>query len=246
MFNTFFYEPILNLMVFIYNIVPGHDLGITIIILTILIKIILLPLSKKSIKSQKSLQDLQPKMEEIKKKYADKKEEMSRAMMQLYKDNKVNPLSSCLPVLIQLPFLYAVFKVFRVGFSEEALNLIYPFVHRPEVINYISLGFLDLSQKNVTLAVMAGLAQFWQGKMMSTKRPPVKSAGSKDEDMMAIMNKQMVYLMPAMTVFIGISFPGGLTLYWFVTTLLGGLQQLYIFKKQNKNSNEIIEGEIVK
>ena len=83
-----------------------------------IIKLILLPLSKQSIKSQKALQTLQPKIEEIKKKYANKKEEMSRAMMAMYKENKVNPFSSCLPLIIQLPFLYAVFHVFREGFTN--------------------------------------------------------------------------------------------------------------------------------
>ncbi len=245
MFDAFFYQPILNLMVLIYNLVPGHDLGITIILLTVVIKVILLPLSKKSIKSQKDLQNLQPKMDEIKKKYADKKEEMSREIMKLYKENKVNPLSSCLPVIIQLPFLYAVFKVFRVGFTEESLNMVYPFLSRPESINYISFG-VDLSLRNVPIAVLAGLAQFWQGRMMSTKRPPIKTEGSKDEDMMAIMNKQMVYFMPLMTVFIGLSFPGGLALYWLTTTVLSGLQQLYIFKKKNKDEkSDFVEGQIV-
>jgi len=120
MFQTFFYQPILNLLVFLYNIVPGNDLGLAIIALTIIIKLILLPLSKKSLKSQKALQDLQPKVEELKRKYKGKKEELGRAMMGLYKDNKVNPMSSCLPLLIQMPFLYAVFWVFRDGFAGES------------------------------------------------------------------------------------------------------------------------------
>src|SRR5680860_326446 len=103
--QTFFYQPILNLLVFLYNIAPGHDLGITIILLTIVIKLVLLPLSKQSIKSQKSLQTLQPKIDALKKEYAGKKEEMGKAMMELYKTNKVNPFSSCLPLLVQFPFL---------------------------------------------------------------------------------------------------------------------------------------------
>lgn len=234
MFDTFFYQPILNLVIFLYNIVPGHDLGIAIILLTIIIKLILAPLSKKSLKSQKSLQDLQPKLNELKAKYANKKEDMGRAMMDLYKQNKVNPLSSCLPLLIQLPFLYAVFKVFRVGFENGALNLVYSFISRPESINYISLGVLDLSQRSVVIAVLAGAAQFFQSKMMTTKRPKIKTDGAKDEDMMAIMNKQMVYFMPLMTIFIGLSFPAGLTLYWFTTTLLTILQQVYVFRKADK------------
>jgi len=250
-FKTVFYQPVLNLLVFLYNIVPGHDLGIAIVLLTVIIKLILLPLSKKSIQSQKALQDLQPKIEEVKKKYANSKEEMGRAMMNLYKENKVNPFSSCLPLLIQLPFLWAVFRVFRDGLSDGHLDMVYSFISRPEAINNISLGFINLSERNIVIAVLAGLAQFWQAKMMMTKKPAIKSPGSKDEDMMAIMNKQMVYFMPLLTVFIGASFPGGLALYWLTTTVLTALQQLYIFNQKDKdknsdNENKVIEGEVIK
>ena len=233
-FNAVFYQPILNLLVFLYNIVPGHDIGLAIIIMTAVIKLILLPLSKQSIRSQKALQELQPKIDEIKKKYAGNKEEQGRAMMQLYKQEKVNPFSSCLPLLVQLPFLWAVFMVFRDGLSGQSLNLVYSFIYRPEFINTTSLGFVNLAERNIVLAVLAGLAQFWQDKMMATKRPEVRGDGAKDEDMMAIMNKQMLYMMPALTVFIGLSFPGGLALYWLVTTLLTAFQQLYLFKKKEK------------
>jgi YidC/Oxa1 family membrane protein insertase len=250
MFQTLFYQPILNLVVFLYDIIPGHDLGLAIIALTVIIKLALLPLSKQAIKAQKSLQDLQPKMEEIKKKYADNKEEMSKAMLALYKDNKVNPLSSCLPLLIQLPFLWAVFSVFRHGFEDGALDLVYSFVPRPEVIETISLGLVDLSKPNVVLALLAGAAQFWQAKMMITQRPSVKSEGSKDESVMAMMNKQMLYMMPVLTVFIGLTLPGGLTLYWFVTTILTAIQQKVIFKKKDDEDGpgdkKLIEGELVK
>jgi YidC/Oxa1 family membrane protein insertase len=249
MFQTFFYQPILNLLVFIYDIVPGQDLGIAIVLLTIVIKILLLPLSKQSIKSQKALQDLQPKVEELKKKYANNKEEMGRKMMALYKENKVNPFSSCLPLLIQLPFLIAVFRVFREGFKNGVLDLVYPFIERPESINTLSLGFLELSKPNVYLAFLAGAAQYWQAKlMMSKKKAEKKKDESKQENMMAIMNKQMLYMMPILTVFIGLTLPGGLSLYWFLTTVLTAVQQIYIFNKKdnNKKDNDVIEGEIVK
>lgn len=241
---NFFYQPILNLLVFLYNAVPGNDLGVAIILLTIIIKLVLLPLSKKSIKSQKAMQDLQPKIEELKKKFKDNKEEMGRAMMELYKNNKVNPLSSCLPILIQLPFLIAVFRVFSVGLSNGTLDLIYPFLHNPGILNQIAFGFVDLSAPNKVLAVMAGAAQFWQTKMMSTKRPQVIAKGSKDEDMMAMMNKQMLFMMPIITIVIGFSLPGGLTFYWLTTTLLTIAQQFFIFKKdnnQNAGSVEVVD-----
>ncbi|MBD3248400.1 membrane protein insertase YidC [Candidatus Falkowbacteria bacterium] len=258
-FTTIFYQPILNLLVFVYNIVPGNDIGIAIVVMTIVIKAILLPLSKKSIESQKSLQELQPKVDEVKKKYADNKEEMGRKMMELYAKHKINPLSSCLPLLIQLPFLWAVFRVFRNGLTNGSLDLVYPFISKPEALDPISFGFLNLSEPNIVLAILAGLAQFLQARMMTRKKPAVKTPGAKDEDMAAAINKQMLYFMPVLTVIIGISLPGGLTLYWLITTLLTALQQEFIFKKMNKkNDNDheddnkdqkddpkVIEGEVL-
>jgi YidC/Oxa1 family membrane protein insertase len=231
LFTVIFYQPIFNLLVWLYNTIPGSDIGLAIIVLTIVIKLAFLPLSKKSIESQKELQNLQPKVDELKKKYADNKEEMGRAMLKLYQEHKVNPFSSCLPILVQLPFLIAVYRVFANGLANKSMDLIYPFIERPETIQVISFGFLDLSKPNWVLAVLSGLAQFWQAKMMISKRPPVKGPGAMDEDMAAIMNKQMMFMMPALTVFIGISLPGGLTLYWFITTILTALQQIFIFSR---------------
>lgn len=240
MFQTFFYQPILNLLIFIYNTIPGNDLGVAIIILTIIIKLILWPLSRTALKSQKALQDIQPKIEELKVKYKDNKEEMGRAMMQLYKDNKVNPFSSCLPLLIQFPFLIAVFRVFQDGF-ESHFELLYPFITQPESIDYSFFGIVDLSQThNIVLAVLAGLAQFWQMQMMTSKQPEVKTKGSQDENMTAIMNKQMKVVMPIMTVMIGYQFSAGLALYWLVSTLFQVFQQIYTFKHKDKKEIEVI------
>lgn len=231
LFNTVLYEPLFNLLVFLHNVIPGHDVGIAIIILTVIIKLILLPLSLRATKSQKALQDLQPKMEELKKKHKDNKEEQAKALMELYKNEKVNPLSSCFPLLIQFPFLIAVFQVFRNGFKPESLDLVYPFIEKPEMLNPISFNIMDLSQPIAVLALLAGGAQYWQTKMLMHKKQPVKTNGARDESMTAMMNKQMLYMMPVLTVFIGLSLPGGLTLYWFITTALMVLQQKLMFKK---------------
>ena len=200
------------------------------------------PFSIKSLKSQKTLQDLQPKIDAIKAQYKDQKDKLGAEMMALYKREKVSPFSSCLPLLIQFPFLIAVYQVFRTGLSNGSLDLLYPFISNPGEINAIAFGFLDLSKPQVVLAVLAGLAQYIQAKMLISKKPEVKSLGSKDESMMTIMNKQMTFLMPIMTVIIGVSLPGGLVLYWFVVTLLTVLQQFITFKKKNKNSGQ---GEII-
>ncbi|HBA36285.1 TPA: hypothetical protein DCZ15_00205 [Candidatus Falkowbacteria bacterium] len=248
LFTSIFYQPILNLLVFLYNTVSFHDLGVSIVLLTAIIKLVFWPLGKSSIKSQKALQDLQPKLEELKKTYAGDKAGLSRATMDLYKENKVNPFSSCLPLLIQLPFLWAVYRVFRDGVNNK-LDLVYSFITRPETMNVISFGLWDLSQRSIALAILAGLAQFWQAKMLMSKKPVVTTPGSKDESMAAIMNKQMLYFMPAITVFIGLSLPAGLTLYWFFFTLFTALQQVLTFREKNtpeNRSKNTIEGELIK
>lgn len=232
-FTTIFYQPIFNVLVLLYNLIPGQDLGLAIIAITVIIKIILYPFSHQSLKAQRSLQELQPKIEELKKRYEGKKEELGKAMMELYKNEKVNPLSSCLPLLIQLPFLIAVYQVFRSGLGETDLNLLYPFVNNPGSLNHVSLGFFDLAAPSAVMAVLAGVAQFFTTKMLIATKPPREvrgSAGAKDESMTATMNKQMQYFMPIFTIVIGLSLPAGLTLYWFITTLLTWLQQAIAFR----------------
>ncbi len=248
-FTIIFYQPILNLVVAIYDYLPYPDIGLTIIILTIIIKLILYPLSKKSIEGQKSLQNLQPKLEEIKRAHAGDKEAASRAMMELYKTEKVNPLSSCLPLLIQLPFFWAIFRVFSDQLAGKTLTMVYPFLHNPGTINPVAFGLLDFSKPNIILAILAGLSQFVQAKMMPVRPPAVGGNGAKDENMMAAMNKQMLYFMPAITIFICLSLPSGLAFYWLISTLLTILQQWWVFRKLDDSSNtgtKVIEGEIIK
>ncbi len=235
-FKTIFYVPLLNLLVWLYDVLPWSDLGLAIIVLTILIKLLLYPLNKKAIISQKALQELQPKLTAIKEKYGQDREAQAKATMELYKNEKINPASSCLPILVQLPFLIAVYQVFRTGLANGYLEYLYPFIHNPGSLNTLAFGFIELSQRSIWLALLAGAAQFWQGRMLSTKRPEINTPGSKDENLAAIMNKQMIYVMPIFTVFIGLSFPAGLTLYWFINTVLTGLQQLIVFKNNHHDS----------
>lgn len=243
LFEIIFYQPVLNLLVFLYNQVG--DLGIAIILLTIVVKLIFWPLSQKSTKSQLAIQGIQTELNELKKKYADNKEALGQATLELYKKHKINPFSSCLPLLIQLPFIYAIFRALRVGLTKD-LGLVYSFIEPAAEISSISFG-VDLGKSVVVLAVLAGLAQFVQSKMMLKNQPKpttpsTQTEGSGMENMTAIMSKQSTYLFPIMTVIFGMSLPGGLTLYWFVFTLLTLLQQFLIQKKQDRGP---IEGVII-
>lgn len=242
LYQVIAYQPILNILVFLYN--HTLDLGISIILMTVLIKLFLWPLSRKAIKSQKELQEIQPKLDALKKEYADNKAELGKATMDLYKEHKINPLSSCLPMLIQLPFLFAVFRVLRVGMSED-LSLVYSFLSKPTSFQAISFGFMDLSKPSIYLAVLAGLAQFIQAKMMLAKNSKTATSAGQEDNMAAIMNKQMVYIFPIVTIVFGFSLPGGLTLYWFMFTFFTVVQQYLVLKKE-KPTNKIVEGEIIK
>jgi YidC/Oxa1 family membrane protein insertase len=239
-FQLVFYQPVLNLLVFLYSQIG--DLGIAIILLTIIIKLIFWPLSQKSTKSQLAMQGIQTELNDLKKKHADNKEELGKATLELYKKHKINPLSSCLPLLIQLPFIYAIFTTLRVGLSED-LDLVYSFINPVTTISTISFG-VDLGQRVIILAVLAGLAQFIQSKLMLKKQVKTTPAtkGSGMENMAEIMGKQSAYLFPIMTIFFGMSLPGGLTLYWFIFTLLTILQQVLVQKKQDRGP---IEGVVI-
>lgn len=247
MFHTILYLPIFNAFVFLYNFIPGHDVGIVILAITILVRLVLYPLTSSSIKAQRSMQELQPKMEAVKKEFAADKQKQTQAIMELYKTNKVNPITSCLPMLVQLPILIALYMVLRDGLaSKDLATSLYSFISNPGTINQISLGIFNMAQPNYALAVLAGAAQYFQAKTLSRKSPPKEAGeGSKDEAMMSMMNKQMLYLMPVMTLVIGLKLPAGLTLYWFFSTLLMALQQVMLFKKP-QSSVKIIEGQVIK
>jgi len=237
-FTTIFYQPIFNLLVYIYNVIPGHDLGVAIIIITLIVKIILYIPSKQSIKSQRELATLQPEIEALKEKHKEDKDKMGPELMALYKKKGVNPFSSCLPMLIQLPFLFAIYRVFFNGLTNEhAMDSLYSFVANPGVLNPIAFGFLDLAEKNIWLALLAGAGQFWQSKMLMAKKKPGTSGG-----MMGGMSAQMTYIMPIFTVFIGSRFPAGLTFYWFLSTIFSVAQQYMVlgFRKK-KDPVEVID-----
>lgn len=237
LFHSFVYQPIYNILVFFYNVLPWHDFGVAIILTTLVLKFLLIPLSKKQIESQKKMQELQPKLKEIQKKYKDDKEQQTKATMALYKENKANPFSGCLPLILQLIVLIAIYRVI-IGISRAGLAInsadLYSFISNPGVVKHLFLGFLDLTKPNYVLAALSALAQYYQTKMMlQRQKPKEKTEKASDEpDFTAIMNNQMLYLGPGITLFIGATFPAALALYWFVSTLFMIFQQKTIFSHQ--------------
>lgn len=233
LFNEVLYRPILNSLVILQNIIPGHDFGLAIIILTVLIRILLWPLASQSIRSQKALQEIQPELNTLKEKYKNNRAEQARAMMELYKVKKINPASGCLPILIQLPVLIALYWAFLNGLKSPIGHLLYPFVSFSNHINPMFLGLIDLSQKSAGLAVLAGALQYWQTKMLMVKKgaaepPSGKKTKEPTENFSSMMNKQMLYMMPVLTVFIAYSLPSALALYWAASTAFTIVQQYFV------------------
>lgn len=234
-FDILIYQPLYNTLIFFYNFIPGHDFGIAVILTTLVLKALLIPLSKKQIESQKKMQELQPKIKALQQKHKNDKEKQTKAIMEFYKENKTNPFSGCLPLIIQLFFLIAIYRVIinisQAGFVINPSDL-YAFVPDPGAINHFFLSFVDLTKPNYVLAFLSAIAQYYQTKMFfqnqNTLQP--KEAVSTEPDFAAIMNKQMLYLGPGLTLFIGATFPAALALYWLFSTLFMIFQQMVIFK----------------
>jgi len=237
-FNIILYQPLFNALIFFYQYLPGHDFGLAVIILTLFIRLLLYPLMAQSIKAQKILTDLQPKIQEVQQKYKNDKEKQAREIMEIYQKEKINPFGGCLPLLVQLPILIALYRVFWHGFQTEQLAYLYSFISSPGYINTYFLGIIDLGKTSIILAVLAGICQFFQTKMMT----PKTKKSQKKEDQMAkfsdMMQKQMLYFMPFFTVFILWKLPAALALYWIVTALFSIVQQYLIFKKRPNYSSD--------
>ncbi len=231
-FYIFVYQPLFNLLIFFYNTVPLLDLGVAVILLTAVIKLILHPLGIKAARSQKEMEVIQPEIKKIQEKYKEDKEGQAKKIMELYKEKKVNPFAGMLPLLIQLPILISLFQIFKRGIEAEEMKHLYQFVNPPEIINYTFLGIVDLSSPNIVLAIMAGLGQYLQMKMMMSK----KKEGEKQDTAKAIQS-QMIFFLPGFTFIILLGMPSVVGLYWVVTVIFSIFQQ-YIIKKEYKEKQD--------
>lgn len=230
--RTGIYQPIYNTLILSIKYAPGKNLAFAIILLTIIIRLILLIPSQRAIVSQRKLQEVQPKLEEIRKKYAGNQEKIAEETMHIWKEHKVNPFGSCLPLLIQFPILIALFYVIQSGLNPDNSVLLYGFL-KDFTFGDIDKYFLtmDLTQINkFVLPIIVGGLQFAQMKLAEIKKEkkeePKKEEKKKFGDEMQIATKMMTYVMPIMIAIFTASMPSGVGLYWGTSTLFGIGQQL--------------------
>jgi YidC/Oxa1 family membrane protein insertase len=232
-YSELLFRPLFNFLVTITNVLPGHNVGVSILIVTIIVRLVLIPPSlhqaRQMQKNQSKMAELKSELEKIKKKHATDKTKKAEATMQLYKEAGINPASGCLPLLIQLPILIAMYRVFLTGMNAESYHFLYNFVPSPDAVGLTFLT-LDLTQRSVLLAVIAGVFQFILMKSVTPPQPVDTGSDDQSAQMMASMQKNMAFIFPIMTVFIAIQLPAALALYWVATTMFGIVQQ-YVFKK---------------
>ncbi|MDD3679568.1 MAG: YidC/Oxa1 family membrane protein insertase [Candidatus Shapirobacteria bacterium] len=254
MFETILIQPLANLLVIFTGLLGS--LGWGIIAITVLIKLALIPVMIPSLKSGEKMKQLAPKLEELKKKHGGDKEKLAKAQMELYRTEGVNPASGCLPSIVQLVILLALFQVFNRVLNPETIDqlpgLLYRGVSLPQTGIDFSFLYLDLTKPDLFFGKLPGVfltlsavAQILTARLSSPSLKGAKVSAEKtppkSDDMAVSMQKQMTYLMPLMTIIIGFRFPSGLTLYWFVFSVIGLIQQ-YLVNNSAKLKRQVKYG----
>lgn len=235
LWDTFFYEPLYNGLIFLVSVIPGGSVALSVIVLTLVVKLVLYPLSQKSISTQAKMRAIEGEITAIKGKNKDK-EVVARETMALYKKHNINPFSGCLTVLIQLPIIIALYFVFLKGLTPEN-SFLYSFVHFPDHIDTIFLGLIDVTQKSLVLGIIAGLAQYIQ-TALTLPKPKVLAPGEKTsfaDEFSRSMNIQMKYFLPLLIVFIAYTTSAAVALYW-ITSSIFMIGQEYLVRRKTGTS----------
>lgn len=246
LFNEILYRPLFNSMVFFYNTIPGANIGLAIILTTLVVRILMIPLYRASIKSQRELTIIQPIVKELQTKYKDDRQKLTEEMMKAYKDHKVNPFAGILLLFIQIPILIAIYQVSLNIFKPEKYPELYSFITLPESFNPQFFGLLNVADsKNIILALLVGISQYYQIKLIMRRTQPAKIKNTKKSkkkksdkpeelDFAATLNKQMMFTMPILVTIFAYSFPASMSLYWITTTVFTIVQEFLLIKQIDK------------
>lgn len=237
MFDTFIYEPIYNALAALVNIVPYGDVGIAIVVLTIVIKLALFPLSLKALQTQDAMREIDPELKAIRKKYEGNQEELAKRTMALLKEKKVNPFASIFLILIQLPVIFGLYFVFlnegtNGGFDQ---NILYPFIANPEHASFMFLGLINLMGNSIVLAALVAVTQFINAHLMQFPAPQGE-AGSLGHDFQKSLQVQMKYVFPLIMGAVAYIVSSAVGLYFLVSNLFQLFQELYIRRVVTMNS----------
>lgn len=231
LFNNLLVEPIYNVFVFLFNVPFLSGAGVATIVITILVRFALYPLSKKAVKAQIEMQKLAPELEALKVKHKDNQEEMARKTLALYKDRGVNPFAGIFVLLIQLPVVFALYHIFvSTSFPTIDTSLLYSFIQAPAEVSPFFLGS-DLTEKSAIFALLAAIATYFQLKLAMPKTEKPASKEVSTNDLAKSMQGHMKYFFPPLVFFIAYSISGVVALYWLTTNLFTIAQEIVVRKK---------------
>src|SRR3989338_8467656 len=228
LWNTLLFQPLLWSLLTSSKIL-FNNLGLGIVVLTLFIRFLLVPLTLPSLKALQKQRELQSELSQLKEKYKDDKRKLAEEQMKLFKKHGINPAAGCLPQILQVIVLIAMYNAFTTVLDKGGHGLETTFL------------YLNLTKPDpfIILPGLAGAAQFWTSKLMlptvKKEEKLAKKTPDKSDDIMYNMQEQMLYLAPLMTVFIGYKLPSGLVLYWFVTTIFSLVQQVFVNRSYGKN-----------
>src|SRR3990167_8759116 len=234
LYHTFFFDPLYNSLIVLFKFLPWADAGIIVIILTILVRLILFPLSKRAVITQMKMTEIAPDLQKIKEQYKNNTEEQAKKTLDLYKTKGVNPFSGIFVIIIQIPIIFALYQIF-LHFPVVNADLLYSFVEVPQAINTTFLGFINITAKSAVLAFLAALSTFLQFKV-SMKEQKAPTGNSFGDNLARSMQTQMKYFFPVIVFFISYSISGVIALYWLTTNLFSIGQELFVRRKLTKSS----------
>jgi YidC/Oxa1 family membrane protein insertase len=249
MYNTLIFKPLYNGLVGLMDLLPWIDVGIAVIIFTIIVKLALFHLSKSSLLTQIKMKEIEPEANQIKHQYATDKQAQALKIMELYKSKGIKPFAGILLLFIQLPILLALLSVFYKIIPNIHPEFLYSFIGVP-IVKTEFIGLIDLTKPSLILAILVGIAQFIQlhfslaSKQYKPANAPANASGTPPLDFAASMNKQMKFMMPLLAFasvywIIPAKFPQAasiIALYWIVSALFTLGQELVIRKKYEKKT----------
>lgn len=236
LFHAVFYNPIYNALVALVSVIPGGDVGVAVILITIVIRLILLPFSLSAARTQRAMRHLEPKLKALKEEHKGDKEKEAIATLELYREAKVNPFASVLTVFIQIPVLLALYWVFLYEpFTKIDAARLYSFTPVPHAISLYFLGLIAVSSKSIWLALLAGVTQYFQAHfaLSGTQKPEAKDGSGKSSkgDFQHVMGMQLKFVFPFIIAAISYTTGAAIALYFITTNLVGILQEWHVRRK---------------
>ena len=228
LFHTIIYNPIYNGLVYFIDVLPSHDAGVAVIIMTLIVRVILFPLSRRAIQAQIAMKKVAPEIEAIKAKLKDKPAEQGPAIFALYKERNIKPFAGLLLMLVQLPILIGLYWAFtHGGLPKINTAILYAFVHAPDGVNMHFLGIVDMSKRNIVLALLAMITQFTYTRLsMGPRGEKTAAEESFSNDMAKSFDLQARYVLPLMVGVIAFSIAAAAPLYWVTSNIFMICQEL--------------------